>query len=122
MPRHPDPRLRLRRVTRGYDLLPLGSVSIGPFENECRCGGSASECSWARQRASRERGYQARRGSWVSSDERFVAEWVVASGVPTKHRPQGNVRLWDRVLGVESWHRSLREVRGEMSRRYGREQ
>jgi hypothetical protein len=121
MPRHTDPRLRLRRVTRGYELLPIEVRSVGPFENECRCGGGPGECSWAKQRASRERGYQARKGSWVSQDERFVVEWVVASGVPTKERGNGHVRLWDRVLGVESWHRGIGEVRGEMLKRYERE-
>lgn len=120
MPRHTDPRLRLRQISRGYELLPLGVSSVGPFENECRCGGSPSECSWARQKASRERGYRARKGSWISNDERFVVEWAAASGVPTRERPNGHVRLWDRGLGVESWHRSMREVREVMRMRYER--
>lgn len=119
MPRHVDPRLRLTRVSHGYELLPPGAAITSPAANSCRCG--LPWCSWtpAREREA-ARGYKRRRGVWRSANGRFTLEWVSSSSGGSKRRPDGNLRMFDRELLMESWHQSMKAARAVMIERYER--
>lgn len=121
MPRHADPRLRLTRVSHGYELPPRGTglAAGGPrFESACRCG--LPWCSWSGERAREaSRGYKRRRGVWRTADGRFTLEWATTLARSSSKHPGGGLRMWDATLRVESGHESLKAARDEMRRRYG---
>lgn len=117
MPRHPDKRLRLVRVDRGTSGLPSGTRELeGPFPNECHCG--FPECSWtpARERKAKY-GLRSRVGAWETRDGRFRLEWACQKSVATRLRPNGQLRMWDNLTHLESWHFGVGTARIEMARR-----